>query len=183
MSDHRRYFLDHALLYVFSIDIELGLDIEEIGVVPEGARVNLHCVPGSTRAYNIIRERTAAAPGYSAVTGTIVWGEDVGVVREDDVAVPAVRACIRTDDGALIETTYRGNLSLGMGGFRAIVAGADAVGTPDSPVEFHLISTPAYCTADPRYQWLAEYQCVGFGRSFEIDGLFRRVTYDIYAMT
>jgi hypothetical protein len=180
---HRAYYIDKGLLYVFSVNIEFELNIEEIGLVPGGARVNLVCVPRGGRVYNVLRERTVGAPGYPVVTGTIVWGEDAAFLGENDVAIANVRATIETDDGETIDTTYHGVLPLPMGVFRAIAGGADPVGTPEQPAEYPVVVTPNYETDSPKYRWLTELQCVGFGRVNEVAGLFRRVSYDMYALT
>jgi hypothetical protein len=179
---HRKHFMDLSLLYLFSVNVEFAMNIEEIGILPEGARVNLLCVPAAARVYNVLRERTVGVPGYPVVTGTIHWGEDAALLGVDDVGRPNVRATIETDDGATIDSIYHGVLFLGVGAFRAIVANADAIGTPQDPAEYSVTLTPVYQTNSPKYKWLAEQQCVGFGRVEEVNGLFRRVTYDTYAM-
>ncbi len=179
---HRTHFIDHSLLYLFSASLEFSLAIEQVGLGAEGARVNVLCVPESSRVYNILRERSLGAPGFETLTGALVTGEDSGVLREDDVAIANVRATLRTDDGALIETKYMGVLPLGVGAFRNIVAGAELFGTPQAPAQFTIVVTPTYETEDPRYRWLTEQQCVGFGRVEASLGVFRRVSYDIYAL-
>jgi hypothetical protein len=179
---HRTYFMDHSLLYLLSASLEFSLAIEQVGLIAEGARVNVLCVPESSRIFNILRERSFGAPGFETVTGALVTGEDCGVLREDDVAIANVRATLRTDDGALIETKYVGVLPLGVGAFRNIVAGAELFGTPDQPAVFTIIVSPTYETGDPRYRWLTDQQCVGFGRVEASMGIFRRVSYDIYSL-
>jgi hypothetical protein len=180
---HRTHFIDHSLLYVCSASIEFSLAIEQIGLVAQGARVNVLCVAESSRVFNILRNRSLDGAGFEAVTGTLLTGEDVGLLREDDVAIPSVRVAIRTDDGAVIEAQYMGVLPLGVGSFRGIVAGAEPLGTLDEPGLFTIIVTPRYETADPRYRWLTEQQCIGFGQVEASIGLFRRVSYDVYALT
>jgi hypothetical protein len=180
---HRTYFMDHAILYLFSADIEFSMAYEQIGLVPSGARFNLLCAPNTARVYNVLRERSVGLPGYQAVTGTIIWGEDAALMGEDDVAFANVRATIQTDDGAAIESTYRGVMPTGMGVFRAIAGGADLLGSARNPAEYSLVVTPTYETSAPQYKWLTEQQCVGFGTVQEVAGMFRRVTYDIFAMT
>jgi hypothetical protein len=174
--------MDKSLLYVLSADIEFATNIEEIGVIPGGTRVNLACVTDTAQVYNVLRERTIGVPGYPAVTGTITWGQDAAILASDDVAAANVRATIHTDDGATIDSTYHGVMPLGRGAFRAISGGTDLLGTPEQPAEYTLVITPVYQTSEPKYRWLAEQQCVGFGRVQEVEGLFRRATYDVYAM-
>jgi hypothetical protein len=181
--EHRRYFVDRALLYHFSTDLVFGLNFEQLGLVSMGARFNLFCVSNSTRVYNVLREREVGALAYAAVSGKLIWGEDASLLGSDDVAIANVRATIQTDDGALIDATYRGVMPTALGVFRAIAGGVDKIGKPETPAEFRLVVTPTYQTGDQRYAWLNELQCVGFGRVQEVDGTFRRVTYDIYAMS
>jgi Protein of unknown function (DUF3237) len=183
MTLHRTSLLDKALLYVLSADVEFSLDIEEVGNVPGGARFNVSSVSSTSRVYNVLRERTLGAPGYPAVEGTIVWGQDAALLGENDLATADVRAIIQTDDGALIDATYSGILPLGAGAFRSLVGALDAPGTAERPAEYRLVVTPVFETDSPKYKWLTEQQCVGFGRNSQIQGWFRRVSYDIYAMT
>ncbi len=182
LSAHRRFFMDQGLLYLFSTNIDFSLDFEQLGLVAAGARFNLFCVPNTARVYNVLRERSVGPLGHPAITGTLIWGEDASLLGLDDVAIANVRATIRTDDGALIDTDYRGVMPTEMGVFRAIAGGVDRLGTPVDPAEFRLVVTPVYRTESPKYRWLNELQCVGFGRVQEVDGMFRRVSYDIYAM-
>jgi hypothetical protein len=183
MSAHRTYFMDHSVLYLFSANIEFGMDFEQIGIVPGGLRVNVFCVQNTARIYNVLRERTVGIPGYPTVTGSIRWGQDSVFLGSDDVVVGRVRGTIQTDDGALLDTNYLAILPLAMGNFRAFAGGADLIGTAGDPVELRFAVTPTYESEAPKYRWLAEHQCVGFGVVQIVDGVFRRVSYDVYAMT
>jgi Protein of unknown function (DUF3237) len=196
MTPHRTSFVDRALLYLFSADVEFSLSTEVIGLVSGGIRLNISCVAEASYVYNILRQRSVKLRGYSTVTGTVVWGEDPVLLREDDVAVPDVRATIETDDGVFVDMNYRGALPLGVGGFRAIAAASDQIGTLEEPAEVRLVVTPTYVVgSDPQlangresgpdrvsYSWLSDYQCVGFGRNAVVQGISKRVSYDIYAM-
>jgi hypothetical protein len=179
---HRRELLDGALHYLFSADIELSIDTEQLGITPEGLRAIVSCVPNTSRVYNVLRSRSLGAGDYPAVSGRLRAGEDRALLREDDVALADVRAVIETDDGATIEAHYLGLATLGMGAFRALAGGRDNFGTPAEPVELPIVITPRFSTSDPRYSWLASMQCVGFGRVRAADGAFRQVSYDVYAM-
>src|SRR5579864_3365113 len=116
-TDHRRFLLDKALLYVCSANVEFSLNIEEIGVVPGGARFNVSCVPNTSRVYNVLRERTVGSAGYPVIVGSIIWGQDAARLGEDDVARANVRAILRTDDNAIVDATYTGTLPLATGAF------------------------------------------------------------------
>jgi hypothetical protein len=178
---HRCCFLDKAVLYVFSYNVELSIDVECVGLVPGGARINVNCVPGESRVYHVLRERIGGKGQFPLITGTIIAGGDQALIREDDVAISSVRMIIKTDDGALIASTYRGISYLGMGGYREVVSGnrPGAVGTP---IAKRIIITPQYETSSSKYKWLMDERCVGFGRLEVMDNILRRATYDIYAM-
>jgi hypothetical protein len=183
MPTHRTHFVDKSVLYLFSVDAEFTTTFEQIGIVPGGARVNVFAVPDATRVYNIIRDRTIGVPGYSTLTGSLAWGEDTVLVDETDVVTGSIRGTIRTDDGSLIDMRYQATLPLVMGAFRAIAGGVDAVGTAERPLEHSFVITPRYETEVPRYRWLCEHQCIGFARVQQVSGIFRRISYDVYAMT
>jgi hypothetical protein len=183
VAAHRTHFVDKSLLYLFSTNIEFAINMEQIGIVPGGVRVNVSCVQDTARVYNILRERTVGVPAYATLTGRTTWGEDASFFGEDDVACGDVRSIIRTDDGGIIYVNYQGQLPMDMGSFRAICSGADQVGTAEEPAEFRLVVTPRYETDAPKYRWLVDHQCIGFGRSHMVRGLFRRVSYDVYALT
>ena len=179
---HRRELLDGCLNYLFSADIELSIDAEQFGLTPEGLLATVSCVPSTSRVYNVLRSRSLGAGSYPAISGRLRSGEDQALLREDDIALADVRAVIETDDGAIIETTYHGLVALGMGAFRALAGGRDALGTQDQPVELPLVITPRYATSDPRYSWIMSMQCVAFGKVRAVDGVFRQISYDVYSM-
>jgi len=180
----RRYFLDKELLYLFSYNTEIEPHTLKIGVVPEGVRFNANGRPDESRVYHVLRERTEGGlgPGFKVVTGRIRKGFDLALYRTDDVVVDEIRLTIETDDGALINSRYRGTAYLRMGGFDAYVAGIDRVGREKMPAQVPLVITPRYETSAKEYLWLTRYQCVGFARAEVIKSEIRRMTYDIYAM-
>ena len=73
-----------------------------------------------------------------------------------------VRATLKTDDGALIYSEYRGR----------VLFGADG--------RHRVFTSPRYETGDPRYAWLNGLQCVGKGVSDAKEG---RLRYRLYAVT
>jgi hypothetical protein len=183
-QNHRRHFLDKELLYLFSYNAEVEATVRNIGIVPEGVRFDVSGVPGASRVYHVLRERTEAGlpPGAKVVTGRVRIGSDTALYRTDDVVVDEIRLAIETDDGAIIGSRYRGSGFLKIGGFDAYVAGIDKAGTRKKPLQAPIVITPRYETAAPQYRYLMDYQCVGFGLvELEYDQV-RRVSYDIYAM-
>jgi hypothetical protein len=73
-----------------------------------------------------------------------------------------VRATLRTDDGALIFSEYRGRVHFGKDGLHRV------------------FTSPRYETGDPRYLWLNGLQCIGKGVSNAREGWLR---YRLYAVT
>ena len=93
----------------------------------------------------------------------------VGVATADWVTVSPdgklgaldVRATLRTDDGALIFSEYRGRVRFGRDGLN------------------HVYTSPRYETGDPRYAWLNGLQCIGKGVS---NAKERWLRYRLYAV-
>jgi Protein of unknown function (DUF3237) len=179
----RHTFLDKALLYLFSYDVETEMDREEIGFVAGGVRVNLFARDNLSRVYHVMRERTVPGLGFQAINGTLSWGGDWLLWREDDVEFSEVKMTIKTDDGATIHCSYPVVAYLGVGGFRRIVSEREKIGKERAPVELPAVTTPRFETTSPNYRWINEVQCVGFGRVQVIRTEVRRLTYDVYALT
>jgi Protein of unknown function (DUF3237) len=182
LQAHRRYLTDKTLLYLFSYDVEASMDREEVGFVPGGVRVNVFARENMSRVYHVARERTLAGVGFQPITGSLVWGGDWLLWRDDDIEDSKVSMAINTDDGAVIHCWYNVRADLGAGGFRRLVAQKGKIGTEDEPGIFSLMTTPRFETTSPRYRWLTEYQCVGFGRALVVRSELRRITYDVYTM-
>ena len=73
-----------------------------------------------------------------------------------------VRATLKTDDGAIIFSEYRGRVHFGADGLHRV------------------FTSPRYETGDPRYAWLNGLQCVGKGVSNANE---RWLRYRLYAVT
>jgi hypothetical protein len=183
LEGHRRHFIDKTLLYLFSYDVEASMDREEIGFVSGGVRVNIFARENMSRVYHVARERTLPGLGFEPIAGSLTWGGDWLFWRDDDIEHSMVRMAIKTDDGAVIHCMYDVKADLGPSGFRRLVGRKGKAGKEDAPVVFPVMTTPRFQTTSPRYLWLSEYQCVGFGRAFVIRSELRRLTYDVYALT
>jgi hypothetical protein len=72
-----------------------------------------------------------------------------------------VRATLKTDDGAIIFSEYRGRVHFGADGLHRV------------------FTSPRYETGDPRYAWLNGLQCIGKGISSMAE---RRLRYRLYAV-
>ncbi|HKQ70037.1 MAG TPA: DUF3237 family protein [Polyangiaceae bacterium] len=176
----RQTLLDKDLLYLFSYDANLEMRRDEIGFVPGGVRVNIFAKPRDTRVYHVARERTTT--GSRTIQGSVEWGTDWALIRTDDIGSLDVRLTIKTDDGATIFSWYKGVFPSGDRGFRKLISEDPLVGSEQHPVEAPVYVTPHYETADPRYAWIGQHQCVGFGRIKIVKSLVRSVSFDIYAM-
>ena len=179
----RRSFCDKALLYLFSYDVEANMDRDELGFVPGGVRVNIFARRDLSRVYHALRERTIPGLGFGAITGTLSWGGDWLLWREDDIEFSEVQMTIHTDDGATIHSQYPVIAYLGPGGFRRIVSEKGKIGTETEPVDWPVVTTPRFDTAHKEYTWLTQLQCVGYGMVRVIKSEIRRITYDVYALT
>ncbi len=135
-----------------------------------------------SRVYHASRERTVPGLGFQPISGSS-WGGDWLFWRDDDIEVTHVRMAVKTDDGAVIHCTYDCKADLGPSGFRRLVGKKGKAGKEDDPVVFPIMTTPRFETTSPRYRWLTEYQCVGFGRAMVVRSELRRLTYDVYVMT
>jgi hypothetical protein len=182
MTDHRRTFIDKNLIYLFSYDVNLEGEEnrEEIGPVVDGTRMNIFVTEQESRVYNVRGER--AFQGNRMPAGTICWGVDYALLKEDDVARLDVHLKIRTDDHEVILMSYQGLFTVGPRGYRRIVSEKPKLGSEQQPFESKLFVGPRFKTAAPQYAWLQEYHCAAFGRSWVIDTKIRRASYDVYAM-
>ena len=85
----------------------------------------------------------------------------VTVSPDGKVGALDVRATLRTDDGALIYSEYRGRVRFGRDGLHQVY------------------TSPRYETGDPRYSWLNNLQCIGKGVSNPKE---RWLRYRLYAV-
>ena len=92
--------------------------------------------------------------------------------EEDGTAIVAVRATLRTDDGARVFTEYSGVLDLGQDGYQNALKG-------DFPPRPRVYLAPRFVCASPAYRWLNRLQCMGIGYVTMAD---LEVNYDLYAM-
>lgn len=180
---NRRTFHDRTLLYVMSLDAEVNLDREHVGFVPGGFRLNIHSRPERTRVYHVMQSQTVAGLGYPAINGRINTGGDWLLWRDDDVEYAGIHLSIETDDGAQIFGEYRVIADLEPGGFRRLVGLDKKLGRWKEPLDVPIFIAPLFYSTVPKYAWLNDLFCVGFGRVRVIESEFRRVTYDIYALT
>jgi hypothetical protein len=176
----RRTFLSRNYIYVLSYNVDLEMSREEIGIVPGGVRVNIFATPDETRVYHALGERTVLE--NKAISGTIIWGGDWALIREDDIGLVDVKLTIRTDEDDVLDVAYRGIFPSGPRGFRRLVTEKPRLGSEKTPFIGDVYASPRFETASPRYRWLTERQCVGLGKVTIVDSTIRSATFDVYAM-
>ena len=126
--------------------------------------------PVGTRLFFEVAEGSLSGP---RLNGTVLGGGgDWMVVGPDGWARLDVRGQLRTDDGALVYTTYRGLCEPS-----ETVAAAMAGHGPATRFEDQYWRvTPVYETGDERYAWLNQSVFVARGRAIEGPG----VAYEVY---
>lgn len=116
-------------------------------VVPNG--------PSGTRVIVPITGGTVKGP---RINGTVdALGADWLTMRADGTAQLDVRALIRTDDGAVIHTTYKGIMA------------------PTEDGERRITTAPLFEAGDEKYTWLNAIQAIAIGAPGQ--GV---VQYDVY---
>ena len=143
-------------------------DIEEAGLEfvaeVEASLAPAHALLDAPFGGRLIVDVTAAR-----VEGPRLKASLVGTAAADWVTVSSdgrtgaldVRATLKTDDGALIFSEYRGRVRFGADGLHQV------------------FTSPRYETGDPRYAWLNGLQCVGKGVS---NAQERWLRYRLYAV-
>lgn len=176
----RESLFERDLLYLFSLDADVEMRREDLGFVPGGVRMNVFAKPDKTRVYHVERERSTL--GFRSVQGTVTAGVDRIFLREDDLGLINVQVTIETDDGAEIHAAYGGVFPAGPRGYRRLISKKPKLGKETAPFEARAFVTPRFETNSSKYQWLTQYQCVGFSSVSVIDSIVRSVSVDIYAM-
>ncbi len=119
--------------FLFTMSADLA-EAQDVGATPQGNR-RIYYVTGGT--FEGPKLKGEVLPG----------GGDWALVRPDGAVQLDVRATLRTGDGELIYTTYRGLIR----------------GAPDSP-DFYFRTAPMYETASEKYGWLNQIVAVGVGK-------------------
>jgi len=152
---------NYAVDHIFSYSVSLDPNMEVIGPIPEGLRINVYIQGGEVNG--------------AKVNGKIrPVGADWLTVRQDGVGVMSVRATIETDDGALIYVEYSGVIDFGEDGYTRLLSGK-----PAGKVQVRAV--PRYSTAHPDYLWLNRLQCVNVGEGY-LSPEKAEVSYDVYAL-
>ena len=148
---------DYNLEHIFSYTVTLELEV--IGPVPEGIRVNLYVTDGEVKGPKV----------HGKVRPV---GGDWLTIRTDGVGILDVRATIETREGALVYAAYTGVGDIGEDGYERFLR-------EGPPPRVSLRIVPRFLTAHPDLLWLNRLQCLGIGE-FTAENL--EVSYDVYAL-
>src|SRR3990170_5525913 len=140
----RRTMADVTTEFLFEVSVDLE-EAQQVGATPHGNRQIYYVKGGTFEGRNLKGE---VLPG----------GGDWLLLRPDGAGELDVRATLRTDDGHLIYSYYRGILR----------------GQPDT-ADFYFRTAPFYETASEKYGWLNRIVAVGVG-TVETN----RVSYDVF---
>jgi hypothetical protein len=138
-------------------------ELEFLGLV-EAKLAPAHALLGAPFGGRLIVDVTAArveGPRLRASLLGTAAADWVTVSPDGSVGALDVRATLRTDDGALIYSEYRGRVRFGADGLHRVY------------------TSPRYETGDPRYAWLNGLQCIGKGIS---NAQERWLRYRLYAI-
>ena len=135
--------LSAELLFEVSVDLEAPQDV---GATPHGNRQIYYVKGGSFEGPKL---RGEVLPG----------GGDWLLLRPDGAGELDVRGTLRTDDGHLIYTYYRGIIHASPEVMRRALQGETV-----DPSEYYFRTAPIYETASEKYGWLNRIVAVGVGR-------------------
>jgi hypothetical protein len=130
--------------------------------------------------YHVLDDITVE--GNDAVTGAVRTNRDaIFLPTGEKFGSIEGSVVIETDDDAIIDSRYRGCLSVGTLG----VGHLQEASTPSAcknPTRAKLFIAPHFETSYPKYKWLTARQCAGFGIVEFCDGKAVKATIDIYAL-
>ncbi len=131
------------------VDVKLG-PTHALLKAPYGARLNV----------DVLDARIEGERLRASLLGTAA-ADWVTAASDNKTGALDVRATLRTDDGAIIYTEYRGRVRFGSDGLNQV------------------FTSPRFETGDPRYAWLNGIQCIGKGISNQRE---RWLRYRLYAV-
>jgi hypothetical protein len=108
------------------------------------------------------------------IKGTLRFGADWPLIREDNAFIADVRMIIETDDGALIYMEYDGILSLSDEEMKKVLLG-------EFPPVSWAHTTPRFETGHEKYLWLNKVRAAAIGKLISDKGALY-VDYSVYAL-
>jgi hypothetical protein len=133
--------------HLFDIVVDLAPRLD-MGEGPLGRRVFFGSAGG-----------TFEGPGLHG--DVLQGGGDWALLRPDGTMMLDVRLTLRTHDAALVHMTYRGRWIVPPG-LRADIADPVRRYRTD-PAQYYFRTNPLFETGAPRYAWLNDIVCVGYG--------------------
>jgi hypothetical protein len=146
--------LKSELLFEMTVDLA---EPQVIGDTPHGNRQIIYVTGGSFEGPRLKGE---VLPG----------GGDWLIARPDGALELDIRATVRTDDGDLIYTYYRGIIHAAPEVIERLFGGAEM-----DPSEYYFRASPVFETASEKYGWLNRIVAVGVGWAH-----LPRVGYSVY---
>lgn len=142
--------IDEAGLELLAyVEVELG-QAHALLKAPYGARLNV----------DVLAARVEG-PGFKASLLGLAAADWVTVAPDGKTGALDVRATLKTDDGAVIYSEYRGRVRFSPDGLNRV------------------FTSPRFETGDERYAWLNGVQCIGKGLSNQHE---RWLRYRLYAV-
>ena len=148
--------LNTEFLFEVSVDLE---EPQEVGATPHGNR----------RIYYV---KSGTVEGPKLKGEVLPGGGDWLLLRPDGAGELDVRGTLRTDDGHLIYSYYRGILHVPPEALQRALQG-EAL----DPSEYYFRTAPLFETASDKYAWLNRILAVGIGRRMP-----GQVGYAVYAI-
>jgi hypothetical protein len=147
--EHFEHIKEAELELIAHVAVQLG-DAHALFKAPYGARLNVDVLAARVEGPRI----KASLLGLAAAD----W---VTVAPDGQTGALDVRATLKTDDGAIVYTEYRGRVRFSPDGLNQVV------------------TSPRFETGDARYAWLNGIQCIGKGISNQHE---RWLRYRLYAV-
>jgi hypothetical protein len=147
--EHFEQIKEAELELIAHVAVQLG-DAHALLKAPYGARLNVDVLAARVEGPRI----KASLLGLAAAD----W---VTVAPDGQTGALDVRATLKTDDGAIVYTEYRGRVRFSPDGLNQV------------------FTSPRFETGDARYAWLNGIQCIGKGISNQNE---RWLRYRLYAV-
>jgi hypothetical protein len=192
-AGQRRFLFEKSPLYLFSYDAPLserarypvpgGMGLDWMG--PHTNRKGRTVGPSDTQAYHVLDQDSVEE--NDAIRGEVLAVRDTLFIPADGpTGVITGTAIIQTYDNARLDATYRGSLDLGSLSFRqfdlALTHAKDGAIAQKQRTVLKVSLAVRFETVFPKYNWLTEFQCAGFGRIELEDRKVDKATFDVYAM-
>jgi hypothetical protein len=176
-AGERRHYLGRKVEYLFSYDLHIKRDPEQLQTSRTIGGVSIHVVGNGQKSpvYHVLGDDMVL--GNDGIAGEVDRLDQRLVVREQsNLGVLESKLTIVTTDGALIWSQHQGVVRLGPRGLPRLLGGS-------TKFQAKAFITPRFETAYPKYRWLAERQCIGYGLLNIENGALSSGTFDIYSAT